>query len=120
MTLGPDGYLYVADVCNHRIQVFTCDGDLVRVWGTAGTAPGELSYPYDLAFSRGEPPCLYVIEYGNHRVQKFTPEGESRGCWGGPGHAPGQLNSPWALAVDSRGQVHVVDSENDRIQRIDF
>jgi len=30
------------------------------------------------------------------------------------------LQGPWALAVDSRGQVHVVDSENDRIQRVDF
>jgi hypothetical protein len=120
MVLGPDGYLYVADACNHRIQVFTRDGDLVRHWGTAGSEPGQLSYPYDLAFSVGEPPCLYVVEYQNHRVQKFTPTGESLGCWGGFGHEPGQLRAPWALAVDSRGQVHVVDSENDRIQRIDF
>jgi hypothetical protein len=120
MTLGPDGNLYLADACNHRIQVFTRDGELVRLWGTPGSGPGELSYPYDVAFSRGKRPSLYVIEYGNHRVQKFTPEGESLGCWGGPGCEPGQLRSPWALAVDSHGQVHVVDSENDRIQRIDF
>jgi DNA-binding beta-propeller fold protein YncE len=120
MTLGPEGCLYVADACNHRIQVFTRDGERVRCWGSAGNGPGELSYPYDLAFSGGQRPALYVVEYGNHRVQKFTPEGESLGCWGGPGHEPGQLNGPWALAVDSRGQVHVVDSENDRIQRIDF
>jgi hypothetical protein len=120
MTLGPDGNLYVADACNHRIQVFTRDGALVRLWGSAGTGPGELSYPYDLAFGRGEHPPLYVVEYGNHRVQKFTAEGESLGTWGAPGRGPGQLQGPWALAVDSRGMVHVVDSENDRIQRIDF
>lgn len=120
MALGPDGYLYVADACNHRVQVFTRDGVLVRHWGTPGSAPGELSYPYDLAFAPGDRPVLYVVEYGNHRVQKFTPTGESLGCWGGPGRAPGELNSPWALAVDSRGAVHVVDSENDRVQRIDF
>jgi DNA-binding beta-propeller fold protein YncE len=120
MTLGPDGYLYVADACNHRIQVFTKRGTLVRQWGTAGKAEGELSYPYDLAFGRGKTRCLYVVEYGNHRVQKFTPEGASLGCWGGPGREPGRLCSPWALGVDSRGQVHVVDSDNDRVQRIDF
>lgn len=120
LALGPDGNLYVADACNHRIQVFTCDGALVRVWGTPGSGPGELSYPYDLAFGHGSRPCLYVVEFGNHRVQKFTPEGESLGTWGEPGHGPGQLQAPWALAVDSRGQIHVVDSDNDRIQRIDF
>jgi DNA-binding beta-propeller fold protein YncE len=119
LVLGPDGNLYVADACNHRIQVFTRDGQLVRLWGTPGNGPGQLSYPYDLAFSpRGD--FLYVVEYGNHRVQKFTPQGESRGCWGGPGREPGRLCSPWALVVDSRGRVHVIDSENDRVQRIDF
>ena len=50
----------------------------------------------------------------------FTPEGKSVGCWGGPGREPGRLCSPWALVVDSRGRVHVIDSENDRVQRIRF
>jgi DNA-binding beta-propeller fold protein YncE len=104
LTFGPDGYLYAADACNHRIQVFTTNGELVRVWGKPGQAPGELSYPYDLAFGpHGE---LYVVEYGNHRVQKFTAEGVSLGCWGGPGKEP--------------GRVHVVDTENHRVQRINF
>jgi DNA-binding beta-propeller fold protein YncE len=120
LALGPDGLLYAADACNHRIQVFTRDGKLVRVWGKQGTEKGQLSYPYDLAFAPGETPCLYVIEYGNSRVQKFTPTGESLGTWGGPGREPGKLAGPWALAVDSKGRVHVIDSENDRVQRIRF
>jgi streptogramin lyase len=120
MTLGPDGNLYAADACNHRIQVFTTDGVFVRAFGTPGTEPGELSYPYDVACSAGSTPYLYVVEYGNSRVQKFTLDGQSLGVWGGSGRAPGQLCSPWALAVDSRGRVHVLDSMNDRVQRIDF
>jgi hypothetical protein len=98
--------------------VFTREGELTACWGKPGSEPGELSYPYDLAFGRGG--SLYVVEYGNHRVQKFTPSGVSLGCWGGPGREPGRLNSPWALAVDSKGKVHVIDSENHRVQRIDF
>jgi streptogramin lyase len=120
MTLGPDGNLYLADACNHRIQVFTTDGTLVRCWGEPGTGPGQLSYPYDLAFGIGPDPALYVVEYGNNRVQKFTRFGESLGTWGKAGREAGCLCNPWALGVDSRGRVHVVDSENDRVQRIDF
>jgi DNA-binding beta-propeller fold protein YncE len=118
LALGPDGLLYAADACNHRIQVFTRDGHLVRCWGTPGKGLGQLDYPYDLAFGPGGD--LYVVEYGNHRVQKFTVEGTSLGVWGGPGREPGRLHSPWALAVDSRGRVHVVDSENHRVQRVNF
>jgi hypothetical protein len=120
MALGPDGNLYLADACNHRIQVFTTDGDFVRCWGQPGAGPGQLSYPYDVAFAPSANPALYVVEYGNHRVQKFTMAGESLGVWGRPGREPGCFSSPWALAVDSRGRVHVVDSENDRVQRIEF
>jgi DNA-binding beta-propeller fold protein YncE len=115
----PDHLLYCVDACNHRVQVFTREGKFVRLWGEPGGEPGQLAYPYDLAFSPSGD-VLYVMEYGNHRVQKFTPEGKSLGCWGGPGNAPGQLHNPWALAVDSKGRVHVIDSENHRVQRIDF
>lgn len=118
LALGTDGLLYVADACNHRIQVFTTKGELVRLWGTPGAAVGELSYPYDLAFAADG--TLYVVEHGNHRVQKFTADGRSLGCWGGPGRDPGRMHSPWALVIDSKGKVHVLDTENHRIQRITF
>lgn len=121
MCLGPDGNLYVADSCNHRIQVFTTDGKFVRAFGTPGRGLGELAYPYDVAISTaGRTAYLYVVELENCRVQKFTLAGEPIAVWGGPGRAPGQLCSPWALAVDSRGAIHVVDSLNDRVQRISF
>lgn len=118
LALGPDKLLYVADSCNHRVQVFGRDGTLVRHWGTPGDEPGELRYPYDLAF--GPDGTLYVAEFGNHRVQKFTPEGESLGTRGGPGREPGKLHCPWGLVVDRWRRVHVLDTENHRVQRLRF
>ena len=74
-----------------------------------------MSYPYDLAI--GPDRCLYVCEYGNNRVQKFTLDGKPLGTWGRSGRQPGELNNPWALAVDHRGFVSVIDSNNHRVQR---
>jgi DNA-binding beta-propeller fold protein YncE len=110
-----DGLLWVADACNHRIQVFDRSGKLVKLWGTPGSEPGQLYYPYCLSLDgKGH---LYVCEYGNHRVQKFTLDGKSIACWGSVGHKPGQLNNPWAFVIDSRGRIHVLDSMNHRVQR---
>ncbi|RMF42788.1 MAG: hypothetical protein D6753_06635 [Planctomycetota bacterium] len=112
------GYLWVADACNHRIQVFDPASDppeLVACWGTPGSQPGQLQYPYGIVFDRDE--TLLVVEYGNHRVQRFDRQGRGLELWGGPGKAPGQFQSPWALELDSRRQLHVLDSMNHRVQR---
>ena len=60
-----------------------------------------------------------MCEFGNHRIQKFTREGKSLGVWGGPGRELGQLYQPWDICLDSRGRLHVLDSYNHRIQRLD-
>jgi len=118
LALGADGLLYVADNCNHRIQVFTRQGEFVRAFGRHGSGSGELSYPYDVTFDRTG--HLLVAEYGNHRVQRLTTTGAPRGEWGGAGREPGRLHSPWGVAVDRRGRAFVLDTENHRVQRFGF
>ncbi len=119
LKLGPDGRLWVADACNHRIQVFDIEADspkLVGLWGKPGTAPGCLQFPYDFAFDgRGG---LLVCEFGNQRVQRFTLEGEPQGIWGEPGRLPGQLSRPWGIVADSHLRFHVLDTYNHRVQRL--
>lgn len=119
MVVDQNDHIWVADACNHRIQVFDATGDeakLIKIWGEHGSEPGKMGYPYDLQLD-GEG-HLYVVEYSNHRVQKFDLEGSSLGTWGISGRQPGQLASPWALVRDRYGRIHVIDSENHRIQRI--
>lgn len=118
MAFDSAGLLYVADACNHRIQVFTPDGKFVRAIGSMGDQPGEFSYPYDVAIApNGD---LYVCEYGNSRVQRLSLEGKPVALWGRPGRQVGELWNPWALAINAEGRVFVVDSNNHRIQRIRF
>ncbi|QDV14904.1 NHL repeat protein [Rosistilla oblonga] len=113
-------HLWVADSCNHRIQVFETSGPeptLVRAWGEFGHQPGQLYYPYGITLGE-ESDCIYVCEYGNDRIQKFDLDGRSLEVWGRSGHAEGELFQPWGVVRDSRGRLHVLDSNNNRVQRV--
>jgi sugar lactone lactonase YvrE len=118
LTIDQQDRIWVADACNHRIQVFEVDGDqarLVSIWGEQGPAPGQLYYPYDLVLDGvGH---IYVCEFGNHRVQKLTLDGQSVACWGTAGRQEGELSCPWALVLDSEQHVYVLDTYNHRVQR---
>lgn len=118
LLLDKSGLLWVADACNHRIQVFSLEGaepKLERIWGSPGAEPGQLQYPYGMDFDMDG--TLLIVEFGNHRVQRFTPDGKSLEMWGSAGKVPGQFTNPWALIIDSKRQLHVLDSMNHRVQR---
>lgn len=113
--LGVDreGRVYVADSCNHRVQIFGPDGVFLRAHGQAGQGRGELSYPYDVRVdAEGR---QYVCEFGNSRVQIFDAHDAVVETLGGPGTAPGQMNNPWSICLDSRGNLYVADSQNHRV-----
>lgn len=119
MALDADGLIWIADACNHRVQVFDVSSgtaQLVKSWGEEGEAIGQLRYPYDIVLDgRGH---VYLCEFGNHRVQKFTLAGESLGAWGTSGRRDGEMAQPWGCALDSRGRLHILDSYNHRVQRV--
>ncbi len=108
--------LYVADSCNHRVQVFAPDGTFLRAYGRAGAGPGELSYPYDVRVdAQGH---QFVCEFGNSRLQVFDAQDRPLEVIGGPGSAPGRFSNPWSIALDSRGNLYVADAGNHRVQKL--
>ncbi len=121
LTIDSNDHVWVADACNHRIQVFDATGDeakIVRVWGDFGEADGQLRYPYDLLLDhRGH---VFVCEFGNSRVQQFDIDGNFIARWGSPGRERGQLHQPWGMAMDKRGILHILDSYNHRVQSFDW
>lgn len=107
--------LYVADSCNHRIQIFDTNGKFIRDYGHAGTGKGEMSYPYDVCVDVNG--WQYVCEFGNSRIQIFDEQERPVEILGGPGAAPGCFNNPWGVALDSHGDLYVADSQNHRVQK---
>jgi DNA-binding beta-propeller fold protein YncE len=109
-------HLYVADSCNHRIQVFSSGGVWLKTFGAPGSGLGELSYPYDVRVDREG--RQYVCEFGNSRIQIFDSNHQPLALLGGPGVRPGQFNNPWSIALDSHGNLYVADSGNHRVQKL--
>jgi ABC-type Fe3+ transport system permease subunit/streptogramin lyase len=108
--------VYVADSCNHRIQVFDRAGKFLRQFGKPGSGAGELSYPYDLCVDAAG--RVFVCEFGNSRVQVFDAAGRSLEIIGKPGAEAGRFNNPWGLALDSHGNLYVADALNHRVQKL--
>jgi len=104
LCIGPEGYLYVCDTHNWRIQKLTRDGDPVWVKGRPGYTLGRFGRPRGIRV--GPDGIIYVVDGATEIVQMFSPDGEILMRFGGPGDAPGALALPSMLAIDATSLPH--------------
>ena len=102
-----DNYLYIADQCNHQIQVLNTDLTLVRSFGANGSKDGQFDLPFNIAFDDAN--NLYVTDHHNDRVQVLTTQGQFLRAFSRKANGK-KLSRPWAIAIDSSNTVYV--SEN--------
>lgn len=108
--------LWIADACNHRIIRMTLEGEVLSTFGTFGSEPGEMRYPYDLDITpEGD---ILICEYEGNRLQWFSKDGQSLRTWGHSGRKPGELFAPWGATYGPKNRIYIVDSLNSRIQMI--
>jgi DNA-binding beta-propeller fold protein YncE len=112
--VGPSGDVYVTDFSNSRVEEFTASGAYVRQWGTYGSGDGQFVFAYGIAVSpiSGN---VYVLDNWLNRVQEFTASGTYVTQWGSTGSGEGQFIAPNDVAVNSAGDVYVLDSDQ-RVQ----
>ena len=116
IAVGPNDSVYVADSCNHRIQVFDRTGKFIRTHGRAGSAPGAFSFPYDVRVEAGG--RQFVCEFGNSRLSIFDAADRLVETIGHAGRRAGEFANPWAICLDSKGNLYVADSQNHRVQKL--
>jgi len=108
ISISRDGFVYVADRPNNRIQVFRKDGTYVKEAFVskrtllAGAASGfVLSTDPQQRF-------LYMIDGANHHVWILNRETlQVIARFGQQGLFGGSLNVPHAIAIDSRGNLYI-------------
>jgi DNA-binding beta-propeller fold protein YncE len=117
--VAPGGTLYVVNRSNStqalqgavRITICNVEGDYIAEFGKYGQGDGEFVWPTAIDLdSHGN---LYLADEHRHDIQVWDPNHNFLHKWGGPG----QLNRPAGLVVDSRDNVLVSDTLNNRIVR---
>jgi len=96
---SPDGFLYVSDTHNWRIQKLTRQGKSVWVKGGPGYTLGQFGRPRGIRV--GPDGIVYIVDGATELVQMFDPDGNVLMRFGGPGTAPGTLGLPSTLAIDT-------------------
>lgn len=107
IAFSDEGEVFVSDMSNHRVQVFTPQGEFLRLIPTSGS-------PLGLVVDREQRLC--VVDPFAHAVDIYSLEGERLTGFGGPGMALGRFRFPSDIALDETGRMFVSDRENDQIQ----
>jgi hypothetical protein len=101
---APDGSIFLSDMKNHRILIFTADGD-VRLFGNGeGTEPGKFRHPASCCFAAAED-VVWVVDLRNHRLQKLDLNGGFLKQIGDPGFGRGGLIMPEFCAIFDDGVI---------------
>ena len=69
VAVDTSGMVYVSEEDNHRVSVFTTEGQFVTSFGRKGAGPGEFNSPQGLSVDNNG--IVYVCDYSNNRVQVF-------------------------------------------------
>ncbi|KAL4677997.1 hypothetical protein H8959_020671 [Pygathrix nigripes] len=105
--------IVVADKDNHRIQIFTFEGQFLLKFGEKGTKNGQFNYPWDVAVnSEGK---ILVSDTRNHRIQLFGPDGVFLNKYGFEGALWKHFDSPRGVAFNHEGHLVVTDFNNHRL-----
>ncbi|MCK4975766.1 MAG: hypothetical protein KAS36_02400, partial [Anaerolineales bacterium] len=116
IAISSDGYVFIADTWNHRIQKFTAEGVFITSWGEFGLPDIENGFygPRDIVIDpTGR---VFVTDTGNKRISVHNSEGDFLYQIGVGGYSSGELDEPVGVALNADGDLVVADTWNLRIQ----
>ena len=117
--LSNDGFVYVCDRPNDRLQIFTREGKFVKEVIVAKDTRADGSV-WDVAFSKDpQQRYLYMADGVNEHVRVFDRQSmEELYNFGYGGRQPGMFLGVHSIATDSRGNIYTTETyTGKRLQR---
>jgi DNA-binding beta-propeller fold protein YncE len=120
--VSDDGFVYVCDRVNDRLQVFKTDGSFIKEAFYDKNTLGDGSV-WDVAFSKDpQQRYLYVADGANERINILDRQTlEVVSSFGDGGRQPGQFYAVHSIATDSKGNVFTTETyRGQRVQKFDY
>jgi hypothetical protein len=109
--MSNDGFVYVCDRPNDRLQIFTKDGKFVKEVFVEKQTLSDGSV-WDIAFSKDpQQQFLYMADGANEHVYIFDRKSmEMLTAFGQGGRQPGQFLGVHSIATDSQGNIYTTET----------
>ena len=117
--LSADGFVYVCDRVNDRMQVFTKEGKFVKEQQYQKDSLGDGSV-WDVAFSKDpQQKYLFMSDGRNSKIRVIDRQSlQELYNFGEGGHYPGQFYSIHSIAIDSKGNLYTTETyQGRRVQK---
>ena len=102
------GNVYIADLSNHRVQVFSCNGDHLFMFSE------KMNKPIGICISQN---IVFVTQYYGHCINMYELEGRLIKSVCNEGNGEAQFKQPRGLNVSDRtNNIYVCDCNNHRVQ----
>jgi DNA-binding beta-propeller fold protein YncE len=112
IAIDREGFVYVTDTGNKRVQKFTPEGKFIAAFGSSGSGPGQFNEPVGIAVDpQGN---FYVADTWNQRIEVFNSKFEYTADWKLTAWQGQSLSNKPYLTADDK-YVYAVDPEGYRV-----
>ncbi|KOF01369.1 hypothetical protein OB69_17950, partial [Roseivirga seohaensis subsp. aquiponti] len=130
LVMDDSGNLYVADTGNGLIRKVTPSGEVSTFAGSGNNSYADgngtsASFVFPSGITIDDVGNIYVADHLDHRIRKITPSGDVSTIAGSGNYGfsngigvEATFNGPIDLAIDSHGNIFVLDQYNYRIRKI--
>lgn len=116
--VSSEGYVFVVEPINTRVQILNPDGKFVGFIGAWGVRPGQLFRPKGVVVFEDR---VFVTDSYLGRVQAFDMHGDFLGVLTDSSGTPVQFTTPTGITIDGkRRRLYVVELKADRVCRMDL